>query len=340
MSFWSEFPGPHWWDCIESLNPCSVPKFGIQQETLTFQQRRCSLPAGCRFIKLLPKHAKQIESFLRAHYSIYGRCKISLSESRIQQGFSFDDWIGVGVYTVENTLVGCCMSKPLGSLKLSHEVLQNSGLVDYFCVDEHYRKQGIASAMLEQLVEVTARQKRVVHLFLKEGFPLWKVPPLYSSQFLVRRKKTAGEAKEYIGSMGIALQTPIRSYTHAEYLPLRNFIANLPSQLNGDSELFSFNYKGHSVFLCMTNIHHRTAPEGYRIGELSWMLPQTAEVPLAIQKLAVETCIDISPFDLVLMDKAIPHDSKQGWRNDAGYSWYIFNYNPGSYFTTKPFFIL
>lgn len=281
-----------------------------------------------------------MEGFLRAHFSIYPRCKISLTAARIEQGFFLENWIGVGVFTLDKKLVGCCISKPLGRLKLAHEVLENTGLVDYFCVDEKYRKQGIASSMLEELVEATAKQKRFVHVFVKEGLPLWKLPPLYTSQFLVRKRNPVGDAREFLGSMGIALHSPIQSYTHAEYLPLTKFVANLPYQLNGDSELFSFNYKGHSVFLCMTNIHHRTVPEGYRIGELSWMLPQTAEVPLAIQKLAVETCVDMSPFDIVLIDKKIPHDSKQRWRKDSGFSWYIFNYNPGSFFTTKPYFIL
>lgn len=340
MSFWSQFPGPHWWDCIESLNPCAVSQYGIQKQDIAFQPKRCPLPTGFRFISLLPRHAKQLEVFLREHFSIYPRCKISLTESRIQQGFLREEWIGIGVYTLDKKFVGCCISKSLGRLKMTNEILSSSGLVDYFCVDERYRKQGIASAMLEELVEATAKKGRLVHIFAKEGFPLWKLPPLYTSQYIARRKKQLGEMKEYIGSMGIALYSPIQSYTHADYLPLSKFVANLPFQMSGDSELFSFNYKGHSIFLCMTNIHHITAPEGLRIGELSWMLPQTAEVPLSIQKLAVETCVDFCKFDIVLMDKKIPHDSHQRWQKDATYSLYMFNYNPGNFFTTKPFFIL
>ena len=100
------------------------------------------------------------------------------------------------------------------------------------------------------------------------------------------------------------------------------------------------NYKGHTVFVCLTNLHHRTVPEGHTIGELSWVLPQTAEVPLAIQKLAVETCVDCSSYDIVLMDSKNPHDTKKSWRKDATYSWYIFNYNPGAFFSVKPFWIV
>lgn len=340
MSFWAEFPGPHWSDCIESLNPCAAVSYGLCSPHIGLSPRRCQLPKGLRFIPLLPRHAKQLETFLKEEFSIYPRCKISLTEARIQSGFLQDKWIGVGVFTLEKTLVGCCVSKSLGKLKLAHETLKESGMVDYFCIHHEYRKQGLASALLEELVLQTARQKRYTHIFMKEGFPLWKLPPLYTSQYIVRQKGLPGESKEYFGPMGIGLHGHIESYTHADYLPLRNFLANLPYELNGDSELYSFSYKGHSVFLCMTDLHHRTAPEGHRVGELAWMLPQTAEVPVDIQKLAVETCVDNGKFEIVLMDKSIPHDSKQAWKKDAVYSYYIFNYNPGSFFTTKPFLIL
>ncbi len=340
MSFWSEFPGPHWSDCIESFNPCAPISYGLCNTLVGLSPKRCTLPRGLRFVPLQPRHAKQLETFLREEFSIYPRSKISLSEKRIHDGFFFDKWIGVGVFSMDKRIVGCCISKPLGRLKLEHETLSQSGIVDYFCIHHDYRKQGIASPLLEELVSQAAKHQRFALIFLKEGFPLWKLPPIYTSQYIVRQKGIPGESKEYFGSMGIGLHGHIQSYTHADYLPLQKFVANLPYEFNGDSELFSFNYKGHSVFLCMTDVHHRTVPEGHRIGELAWMLPQTAEVPLAIQKLAVETCIDCGKFEIVLMDKSIPHDSKQGWKKDASYSWYLFNYNPGTFFTTKPFFIV
>lgn len=339
MSFWSAVPGPHWSHCIESLNPCAPTTYGVCQPLLQTRPKRCSLPRPLRFVELNPSYAGEIEALLQGHYSIYSRCKISLSHQRIHDGFLRDTWIGVGVVSMNTKLLGCCISKPLGRLKVSHETLDESGLVEYFCIHQAYRKQGIASAMLDELVRRTANQGRSVHIFLKEGFPLWNLPPFYTSQYLSRTKRLPTESKDHLGSMGIGLYGRIQRYTHADYLPLTKFIANLPYQLNGDSELFSFNYKGHSVFLCMTTSHHRTVPEGHRIGELAWMLPQTAEVPLAIQRLAVEACVDSSRFEIVLIDKSIPHDPKQGWKRDAAFSWYIYNYNPGTFFTTKPFLI-
>lgn len=340
MSFWSEFPGPHWWDCIESLNPCKPSPYGLCNPHLALRNYPSKLPHGFVFAQLNPRHAKSLEKFLREEFALYPRCKLVVSEQRIQEGFLLDNWIGIGIFTLDKQLVGCCISKPLGRLKVSQEILPNAGLVDYFCVHHTYRKQGLASCLLYELVNITAKQGRSVHLFVKEGFPLWKLPPLYTSQYIYRKKALHNELKENLGSMGIGLREPIQSYTHAEYLPLKKFIANLPYQFSGDSELFSFSYRGHTIYLCMTNVHHRTVPEGHRIGELAWILPQTAEVPVSIQILAVETCIDCSKYEIVLMDKKIPHNLKNSWIQDAPFSWYIYNYNPGTFFTTKPFLIV
>ena len=219
-------------------------------------------------------------------------------------------------------------------MKFVHETISQGGLVDLYCVHKNYRKQGIAGFMLEELMFLTAQKERLVHIFLKEGFPLWKLPPMYSSQYIARIRQTPGEEKEYFGTQDIG------SYSHAEFLPLIRFAANLPYKLNGDSQLSVFNYKGHVVFLCMTNLHHRTVPEGKTVGELLWAFPQTPEVPASVQRLAVETCVDCSPYDIVLMDGKTPHDKKKGWSNDATFSWYVFNYNPGAFFNVKPFWIL
>lgn len=341
MSFWKQSPGPSWWDCIESLNPCIQAPYGLCSNTLLQKERTTILPKAFSSISLSIKHATDIETFLKKHFSVYSSCRITLSKERIRQGFQQDKWIGVGVFTSDRQMIGCCISKPLGRMKFPHETLPEGGLIDYFCVHADYRKLGIASYMLEELVYLTAKQKRVVHIFLKEGFPILSLPPIYTGRYLVRKKKVCllEDPKNYLGSLGIGLHSNIQEYSHAEYFPLAKFVANLPWQLSGDSELFAFNYKGHVVFLCMTDLHHRTAPEGLKVGELAWILPQTAEVPLPIQRLAVETCVDSCKFDIVLMDTNIPHQSKD-WQKDSSFSWYIFNYNPGGFFSMKPFLIL
>jgi len=340
MSFWADSPGPTWWDCIESLNPCIQSPYGISRSNLHRKPRSKKMPRGLALVQLNPNHAERLAAFLREHFVLYPRSRISLTKERIYAGLSKEQWIGVGVFTADKQLVGCCISKPLGRMKFSHEMLEQGGVVDYFCVHRDYRKQGLATCMLQELVFQTAQKERDVHIFLKEGFPLWNLPPLYHSQYISRRKGDPGVFKEQFGSQGIELHTPILQYTHADFFPLRNIVGNLPYELSGDSELFGFNYKGHDVYLCMTDLHHCSVPEGHTIGELSWILPKTIEVPLSIQRLAVETCVDCSKFDIVIMDSKIPHDSKKPWGKDATYSWYIFNYNPGEFFKVKPFWIL
>ena len=339
MAFWNQSPGPSWWDCIESLNPCTQSSYGISNTNLSMVPSRLTLPKGLHSLVLQSKHAEMLHQFLKHHFTIYPRCRITLSKERIQQGFDYEEWIAVGIFTKDKKLVGCCFSKPLGRMKFPHETLDQGGIVDYFCVHKDYRKQGIASFLLEELKCLTAKKQRLVHIFIKEGFPLLQLPPLYVSEYIARRREIPGEEKNYLGSQGIALHSYIQMFSHADFLPLTKFVANFPYQLNGDSELFGFNYKGNDVFLCMTDLHHCSVPEGFKLGELTWMLPKTMEVPLSVQKLAVEACIDCSKFDIVLMDAHIPHHKKKPWKKDATYSWYVFNYNPGSFFTNKPFWI-
>lgn len=341
MSFWKEFPGPTWWDCIESFNPCSTKeKYGVCHVNLTAKPRTTRLPKAFRKVILHEKHATELEGFLSEHFSLYPRCKISLSKDRIFQGFHQEEWLGIGVYLMDKTMIGCCISKPLGRLKFPHQTFEQGGIVDYFCVHSKYRKNGIASYMLDELVHLTAKKERTIHCFLKEGFPLLSLPPLYASRYIARRRGYVGEGKDYLHKLNIGLHSPIMSYSHADYFPISKYVANLPHQFTGDSELYSFQYRGHNVFMCITNLHHKTVPEEFTLGELSWILPQTIEVPLAIQQLAVETCIDSSGYDILLMDQRIPHDTKKEWQRDASFSWYLYNYNPGEFFHVKPFWIL
>ncbi len=339
MAFWTRSPGPTWWDCMESLNPCIQPPYGLCNSNLLRRTHSSALGKGLHLIPLQAKHAEVMANFLKHHFTIYPRSRITLTKDRIYQGFARDQWIGVGIFTVEKHLVACCISKPLGRMKFSHEILDQGGVVDYFCVHKDYRKRGLATFLLDELIVLTAQKERNVHIFLKEGFPLWSLPPLYTSSYIARMKKTPGEAQEHFGPMGIGTHGYIQSYTHADFLPLTKFVANLPYELTGDSELFGFNYRGHDIFLCMTDLHHCSVPDGKRIGELSWILPKTVEVPLSIQKLAVETCVDSSKYDIVIMDHKIPHEKSNSWQKDASFSWYIFNYNPGTFFSAKPYWI-
>jgi hypothetical protein len=151
-------------------------------------------------------------------------------------------------------------------------------------------------------------EKRYVHFFLKEGFPLFALPPLYSSKYIHRLPVERGGYK--------ATQVMSNEYE--------------------DSQIYLYSEKGYTIKVCVINQYHFSVPEGWKLGELSWIKCDTA-TPLDLQKKAVETVIDQCGYDLVLMDIRIPHDTGYKWKQDSAYSWYVFNYNPVTFYTQKPF---
>ena len=116
-------------------------------------------------------------------------------------------------------------------------------------------------------------------------------------------------------------------------------VASIPQQLSGDSQIYSFTYRGHTMSLCVTDTFHRSVPEGWRIGEVSWILPH-GNVPQTVQELAVEALVDNCEFEVLLMDASLPHQKTKGWQKDSLYGYYLFNYNPEHFFSMKPYFVL
>ena len=292
-----------------------------------------------RLKELTELDAKEIEILLQNHYQTFPRSKLFLPASRIADGFLYDGWIAIGVYEGLK-LIGCVISRDLGTLQIKENPISKAGLVDFFCVDTAWRKKGVASLLLEALVSFTAKRKRLVHIFQKEGMPLTPIPPIWQSQYLWRRKNLPTSSAEYLGKEGIQTRTHIKRFSYTSTIP-SNSISSIPHHLSGDSELYSFNYKGHSMNLCITNTFHRSVPEGWKIGEILWILPNTYEsVPVNIQEMAVEALVDNCGYEILLIDKTLPHQTNKGWHSDSPYGYYLFNYNPGHFFSLKPYFVL
>lgn len=300
--------------------------------------RSIPTPPGTRVQELTELNANEIETLLHNHYQTFPRSKICLSAHRIREGFVYDGWLGVGVYT-GNKLIGSCISRYLGTVSVKGNDIPRVGLVDFFCVETSWRKKGIASLLLQELVLLTAKNRRLVHIFQKEGLPLSPIPPIWQSLYVWRKRGLPGDTKGYIGREGIATRCHVRSFNYTSAIPYQNCISSIPHQLSGDSELYSFNYKGFTMNLCVSNTFHRSVPEGWRIGEISWILPH-GPVPLNIQQLAVEALVDNCEYEMILMDATIPHQKDKGWQKDSPYGYYIFNYNPGQFFSLKPYFVL
>lgn len=338
MSFWSHSPGPYWLHLFSSLFSCWDHDVGMLNAFLDKSPRLVRSPPGTRLQEITELNANEIETLLHNHYQTFPRSKICLDAKRIREGFLYDNWIGVGIYTGIK-LIGCCISRELGTLSVKSNDIPRVGLVDFFCVETSWRKKGVASFLLQEFVLLTAKKRRLVHIFQKEGLPLSPIPPIWQSQYLWRKRGLPGETTGYIGKEGIATRTHIRSFNYASAIPYASSISSIPHQLTGDSELYSFMYKGFTISLCLTNSFHRSVPEGWRIGEISWVLPH-GDVPVKIQELAVEALVDNCDYEILLMDAAIPHQKEKGWQKDSPYGYYLFNYNPGQFFSLKPYFVL
>ncbi len=338
MSFWSYSPGPHWSHFVSSLLSCWESDIGLLNPFLDKVPSRLSAPPGTRVQELSELNTVEIETLLHNHYQTFTKSKIVLPAKRIREGFLFDGWIGVGMYSGLK-LIACCISRDLGTVQVKSNDIPRVGLVDFFCVETSWRKKGVASFLLQEFVRICAKKQRLVHLFQKEGLPLSPLPPVWQSHYIWRRKGIPGSSVESIGKEGIATRTPIRNFSYASALPYASCISSIPKQLTGDSELYSFNSKGFVVTLCLTNTFHSSVPEGLKIGEVSWILPH-GTVPIEIQKLAVEALVDTCGYEVLLMDASIPHQTEKGWQKDAPYGYYLFNYNPGHFFSLKPYFVL
>jgi GNAT superfamily N-acetyltransferase len=296
------------------------------------------LPSGTRVQELTELNAKEIELLLKHHYQTFPRAKLFLSDTRIREGFMYDNWIGVGVYTGLK-LIGCVISRELGTITVNGNDMPRVGLVDFFCVETSWRKKGLASLLLQEFVITCAKKKRCIHIFCKEGLPISPLPPIWQSQYIWRKRGLPDESSYSIGKEGIATRSYVRSFNYTSYVPHKGCISSTPSQLTGDSELYSFNYKGYTLNLCITDTFHRSVPEGWKIGEILWVLPKN-ETPRNVVELAVEALVDNCKFDIVLMDATIPHNKTKGWQKDSPYGYYIYNYNPAHFFSLKPYFVL
>lgn len=336
MSFWSHSPGPFWSHWFSSLFLCKDQETGVLDTFVSKKPRLLKLPPGTRLVELTEYHAIDIQSLLSQHYQTFTRSKIVLTASRIRKGFLFDNWIGVGVFA-GTSLIGCVISRDIGTIRVRGDDMPRVGYIDFFCVAELWRKKGIASLLLQEIVIVCANKKRFMQVFQKEGLPLSPLPPIWQSSYIWRKKGIRADATEHIEKEDIWTHSPVHSFNYTSSIPFDS-LGSKPSQLSGDSELYCFNYRGYTVHLCITDTFHRSVPEGWKIGEIQWCLPKDS-VPLEIQQLAVEALVDTCKYEMVLMDKTIPHQKEKGWERDSPYGIYVFNYNPGHFFSLKPYLV-
>lgn len=327
MSFWQSSPGPFWYHWIHSL--FEMKQVSILDTRLQDRKKLLKLPEGFQSKILEVNDTDLLIGLLRNHYVVFPKARCILSKEQCIRGFMKEGWLGIGVFNTKKELIACSISRPLGDLEFSGSgVLKNCGIVDFLCVSTEFRRIKLSSFMLQELVDLTSSRGRMVHIFQKEGLPLSPLPPLWSSQYLWRKRSH---------TMDTVLCRPCDS-SILEHIRLNGLTVRNRTQQLGSSSLWTYTRKEGSVLLCLLDLHHRSVPEGYRMGEILWQLDLTEGITNELREKATEALVDQCEFDVLMIDSTVPH--MELWQIDSPYSWYIFNCDPGNYFSTKPYWIL
>lgn len=333
MSFWNWSPGPFWSHFLQSLNPFSKNVPQLLQKEIPSNRADLPLPPNTQKVILDPSHAEDIHSFLKEHYIIFPKSKVTLSVEDIQNGFGKYDWIGVGVYTTySNKMIACAINRPLGTLEIGQiKIPGECGLGDFWCVEKSWRNHGIGSYVVQQCLILAASKGRLTHIFQKEGIPLIDVPAIWIGQYIYRYRSGKCALAKYLHE-----QDCEHNFPHIPSPDDANAIVFKPVFPITHSQSYVFQYSSYIVYLCITDLFHKLDPEGKTMGEILWIDP-IGDVPYNIQALAIETLVDSCKFDMVFTDSSFPHINKD-WKKDVAYAWYLYNVNPGTFFTKKPYF--
>ena len=173
MGFWKNQPGPtlfHFFKDMVSTGRPSVLRKGPPE----FVKKPSSL-ANIEFTLMTAEKENEYRKFLKNNFKL-------AKESYIDLPTWDDKWIGVEAH-LQNFLVGTIINRPIALPDLP-----NSGIMDYFCIHPLYRKSGIGSRLLYEIDLATSLTGRLSHIFMKEGSPLWWLPPLKTGYWVWREK--------------------------------------------------------------------------------------------------------------------------------------------------------
>jgi GNAT superfamily N-acetyltransferase len=194
MSFWNDYKIPSWWACLDRIEPTLLE--GVEEI-----YRPIPPIPNIHLISLCQEsHTQEISNLLRNHFSNNWRCRTELSPKEIKEGIQKKGWIGVVAHeSSTNRIVGCAFSIGAKYKDIS------CGIVDFFCVSPSWRKKGLGRCLLRSLVNATASQNRILHFFIKEGMPLFCMPPLYQGNYIWRKTQKQGKSSPTPGFLFINL---------------------------------------------------------------------------------------------------------------------------------------
>lgn len=315
-SFWKQSPGPHWSHYMKSLWTPPTQPFLFQQ----------SFPKPEFQYELLnTSHCTELVHFYGKHYSMFPKSRVHLTQELLETFLKHDGTIIIG-FRHNLLLIGCIFLRHLGFLMNGPKTIGNhtqAVLVDFFCVHQNHRKEGVGTKLLQASVYEGSQRGIQVFLFVKEGLPHAICPPLRTSTYVWRpRTKPA--------PVNLA-----RFLKPVEQLPTGSELWNAP-RFSHHSVIYECSAFKVPLFVAVTDMFHRSDPGGLTMGEILWVWYDRQKGHLEDQQIqrGIETVVDSCSFDMLFMDSSLPHE-KTLWTTDVTYSWYAFNFHPLQFFSTK-----
>ncbi len=348
MSFWKQSPGPHWKDAFQLFFTKNTPAAYLYQQK-KIQLPSCSNPT----VKIKICNQSQMNSyadFLHTHFKITEKSRCSIPPERLQLGIQ-NGWICIGAFNDTNELIGTIVSRPLGTCVYSNrsrgiqygtQQFENCGYIDFFCIHPKYQKQQIGSDLLLFVQAASSQENRFVHFFLKEISPLWILPPIYASQYIVRINPSFLHHPKSpptipIGQLSLrgARQTTVSGNSIV-------FLPNSNTQ-DTDTQIYFKDLDGGRIYLAVTDLYHHTKARelyGGPIGEILWTWVEHKGKILTDEEIinGFEFLYDLLPYEVLLADINLPHNERGLWQKDVSYFLYAYNLNPQQFFTLKPWF--
>lgn len=290
MSFWKHSPGPTWFDYFTETfikRPPSIIRKGLPE----FQEMPDKLKAFT-FSKMKAENYEEYKDFLKRHF------KTSAYSYFLLPAWS-PEWIGIEARK-DGKLIGTIVSK---KTELGFE---NSGIIDFFCVDSQYSKRGIGSRLLYEIDLETSLQKRFTHIFMKEKTPILLLPALISGQW-TWRKTVHGNPTLSTARM---LENSGKECPNSAIW--RKTVHNQTSQA------------AHNA-ISIIDTNERTLPLGQPIGQL-FIKPGYKEQSEEI----INNICDNSPYSIVMSTTNICPN----WTKDSYFYIYAYNWRPGDWSKT------
>jgi len=243
MSFWSQNPGPTWVQFL--IDKLFGTKARILRNSLPAFQKKPESLNDIQFQPMDPAKENEYRLFLKENF------RTAIFSYYVMPPWS-EDWIGVearkdGILigtivsmkqTTETVLCqppecsvlkAHCALTPHSGMKtvipeLAATAAATAGIIDLYCVHHSYKKSGIGSRLLYEIDVLTSKAGRLAHIFLKEGKPLWFLPPIKSGQWVWRIKRSNAKNLSTSGKIKLAdfnertipLNDPIGYIDHLE----------------------------------------------------------------------------------------------------------------------------